>query len=72
MPIKALHLTNYWHERSGGIATFYRQLMDAVVIGFRIRRTRFRTYVRGHQLRKMMRPRKHNRYQTELKDVQTQ
>lgn len=29
MPIKTLHLTNYWHERSGGIATFYRQLMNA-------------------------------------------
>jgi len=29
MAIKTLHLTNYWHERSGGIATFYRQLMDA-------------------------------------------
>ena len=29
MPIKTLHLTNYWHERSGGIATFYRQLIAA-------------------------------------------
>jgi alpha-1,6-mannosyltransferase len=29
MPIKTLHLTNYWHERSGGIATFYHQLMQA-------------------------------------------
>ena len=29
MPIKTLHLTNYWHERSGGIATFYRHLMEA-------------------------------------------
>jgi alpha-1,6-mannosyltransferase len=29
VPIKTLHLTNYWHERSGGIATFYRHLMEA-------------------------------------------
>jgi len=29
MPIKTVHLANYWHERSGGIATFYRQPMDA-------------------------------------------
>lgn len=29
MPVKTLHLTNYWHERSGGISTFYRQLMKA-------------------------------------------
>src|SRR5262249_62245013 len=29
MPIKTLHLTNYWHDRSGGVSTFYRQLMDA-------------------------------------------
>jgi len=29
MKIKTLHLTNYWHERSGGIATFYRHLLDA-------------------------------------------
>jgi alpha-1,6-mannosyltransferase len=27
--MKTLHLTNYWHERSGGIATFYRQLLEA-------------------------------------------
>jgi alpha-1,6-mannosyltransferase len=27
--IKTLHLTNAWHETSGGIATFYRALMDA-------------------------------------------
>jgi alpha-1,6-mannosyltransferase len=27
--IKTLHLTNYWHERSGGVATFYRHLMEA-------------------------------------------
>ncbi len=29
MAIKTLHLTNYWHEHSGGIATFYRNLMEA-------------------------------------------
>jgi alpha-1,6-mannosyltransferase len=29
MAFKTLHLTNYWHERSGGVATFYRHLMDA-------------------------------------------
>ena len=29
LPIKTLHLTNYWHERSGGISTFYRQLLQA-------------------------------------------
>jgi alpha-1,6-mannosyltransferase len=28
MPPKTLHLTNSWHERSGGIATFYRALID--------------------------------------------
>jgi alpha-1,6-mannosyltransferase len=27
--MKTLHLTNYWHERSGGIATFYRHLLEA-------------------------------------------
>jgi alpha-1,6-mannosyltransferase len=27
MPIKTLHLTNSWHETSGGIATFYRALI---------------------------------------------
>jgi len=27
--LKTLHLTNSWHETSGGIATFYRALMDA-------------------------------------------
>lgn len=29
MPLKTLHLTNSWHETSGGIATFYRALMSA-------------------------------------------
>jgi alpha-1,6-mannosyltransferase len=29
MPIKTLHLTNSWHETSGGIATFYRALIEA-------------------------------------------
>lgn len=29
MPLRTLHLTNSWHETSGGIATFYRALMDA-------------------------------------------
>ena len=29
MPIKTLHLTNSWHARSGGIATFYRALIEA-------------------------------------------
>jgi len=28
MPVKTLHLTNSWHETSGGIATFYRALME--------------------------------------------
>jgi alpha-1,6-mannosyltransferase len=27
--MKTLHLTNYWHASSGGIATFYRALMEA-------------------------------------------
>jgi len=27
MSIKTLHLTNYWHSESGGIATFYRELL---------------------------------------------
>lgn len=27
--MKSLHLTNAWHERSGGIATFYRALIHA-------------------------------------------
>jgi hypothetical protein len=29
MLLKTLHFTNAWHETSGGIATFYRALMDA-------------------------------------------
>ena len=29
MAFKTLHLTNSWHETSGGIATFYRALMEA-------------------------------------------
>jgi alpha-1,6-mannosyltransferase len=29
VPVKTLHLTNAWHETSGGIATFYRALMSA-------------------------------------------
>lgn len=29
MSIKTLHLTNYWHSESGGIATFYRELLSA-------------------------------------------
>ena len=28
MAIKTLHLTNSWHETSGGIATFYRALIE--------------------------------------------
>jgi alpha-1,6-mannosyltransferase len=28
LSIKTLHLTNCWHGESGGIATFYRELMD--------------------------------------------
>jgi hypothetical protein len=35
MPIKILHLTNYWHERSGGITTFYRQLKAANLLSSR-------------------------------------
>ena len=27
--MKTLHLTNAWHETSGGIATFYRALMES-------------------------------------------
>src|SRR6185437_2236228 len=26
-PMKTLHVTNYWHSESGGVATFYRELM---------------------------------------------
>ena len=29
MSIKTLHVTNCWHRESGGIATFYRQLMQS-------------------------------------------
>jgi alpha-1,6-mannosyltransferase len=29
LALKTLHLTNSWHATSGGIATFYRALMDA-------------------------------------------
>ena len=29
MAIKTLHITNAWHQASGGIATFYRALMQA-------------------------------------------
>ena len=29
MSIKTLHLTNCWHKESGGIATFYRELLKA-------------------------------------------
>ena len=29
MTFKTLHMTNSWHETSGGIATFYRALMEA-------------------------------------------
>ena len=29
MTLKTLHLTNAWHETSGGIATFYRALLRA-------------------------------------------
>ncbi len=29
MSIKTLHLTNSWHAESGGIATFYRELLKA-------------------------------------------
>jgi len=27
MSIKTLHLTNCWHAESGGIATFYREML---------------------------------------------
>jgi len=27
--LKTLHLTNAWHDASGGVATFYRALMAA-------------------------------------------
>ncbi len=30
--MKTLHLTNAWHETSGGIATFYRALMDRATL----------------------------------------
>lgn len=36
--MKTLHLTNSWHERSGGIATFYRELLRAAE-------------ARGHEMR---------------------
>jgi alpha-1,6-mannosyltransferase len=29
MPIKTLHITNYYHSTSGGIRTFYRALLEA-------------------------------------------
>jgi alpha-1,6-mannosyltransferase len=29
MSIKTIHLTNNWHAESGGVATFYRQMLDA-------------------------------------------
>ncbi|HVN03465.1 MAG TPA: glycosyltransferase [Bryobacteraceae bacterium] len=29
MNIKTLHVTNYWHSESGGIATFYRELLKS-------------------------------------------
>jgi len=29
MPVKTLHITNSWHSRSGGVATFYRELLRA-------------------------------------------
>jgi alpha-1,6-mannosyltransferase len=29
MPIKTLHITNAWHQSSGGISTFYRALLNA-------------------------------------------
>lgn len=29
MPIKSVHLTNYYHRNSGGISTSYNQLLDA-------------------------------------------
>jgi alpha-1,6-mannosyltransferase len=29
MPIKTLHITNYYHASSGGVRTFYRALLDA-------------------------------------------
>lgn len=29
MSIKTLHLTNNWHAESGGVATFYRELLEA-------------------------------------------
>jgi len=38
MLLKTLHLTNSWHETSGGIATFYRALLDEA-------------NQRGHQMR---------------------
>jgi alpha-1,6-mannosyltransferase len=29
MSIKTIHLTNNWHAQSGGVATFYRQMLEA-------------------------------------------
>jgi glycosyltransferase involved in cell wall biosynthesis len=29
MSIKTIHLTNNWHVQSGGVATFYRQMLEA-------------------------------------------
>ena len=29
MNLKTLHMTNAWHEKSGGVGTFYRALIEA-------------------------------------------
>jgi hypothetical protein len=29
MSIKTMHVTNCWHSQSGGIATFYRELLQS-------------------------------------------
>ena len=47
MTIKTLHITNYWHEKGGGVATFYRELME----GARRARRRFRLVVPGPEER---------------------
>jgi len=43
--MKTLHLTNAWHEKSGGIATFYRALIQAA----ERRRQQIRLIVPGEQ-----------------------
>jgi len=38
MSIKTIHLTNNWHSESGGVATFYRQMLEAAELRARFMR----------------------------------